>query len=89
MQLRRVSVALFSRAWLCLVVVGLVLLCGGTARAQVNTADLSGQVVDPKGLAVPGAKVTVENWATGASRTAETDDSGRYRFVVCRRAVTS
>ncbi len=81
MQLRRVSVALFSRAWLCLVVVGLVLLCGSAARAQVNTADLSGQVLDPKGLAVPGAKVTVENWATGATRTAETDDSGRYRFV--------
>ena len=61
----------FSK-WVCLVIltVGLVLLGGVAARAQVNTADLSGQVLDPQGLAVVSAKITVKNLATGATRTA-------------------
>jgi hypothetical protein len=58
-----------------------VVLAGGAAGAQVNTVDLSGQVLDPQGLAVPGAKVAVRNLATGATRSAETDQSGRYRIV--------
>src|SRR6266852_443826 len=66
---------------LLVLAVGLVLISGGTARAQVNTADLSGHVLDPQGLAVVGAKVTVENLATGAARTADADDTGRYRIV--------
>ncbi len=69
--------------WVCLFVfaIGLVLFAEGAALAQVNTADLSGDVTDPQGLAVPGAKVTVKNLATGATRNATTDDSGRYRLV--------
>ncbi|MBI3406380.1 MAG: TonB-dependent receptor, partial [Acidobacteria bacterium] len=49
--------------------------------AQVNTADLSGTVMDPKGLAISGAKVTVKNLATSATRESSTDDTGLYRFV--------
>ncbi len=69
--------------WVCLVILttGLVLVAGVAARAQINTADLSGQVLDPQGLAVAGAKVTVRSLATGATRTAEADDTGRYRIV--------
>jgi hypothetical protein len=51
------------------------------ARAQVNSVDLSGQVVDPKGLAVAGASVTVKNLATSAMRSTTTDSSGTYSFV--------
>src|SRR6266478_5189341 len=58
------------------------LVCGGISHAQgVNTATLAGTVVDPSGAAVKGAKVTVTNAATGATRTADTDDAGRYNFV--------
>src|SRR6266852_983830 len=58
------------------------LLCGGISHAQgVNTATLAGTVVDPSGAAVKGAKVTVTNAATGATRTADSDDAGRYNFV--------
>ncbi|MBI3668292.1 MAG: TonB-dependent receptor [Acidobacteria bacterium] len=69
--------------WVCLFLLSLcvVLIAEGVARAQVNTADLSGEVTDPQGLAVPGAKVSVKNLATGAVRSATTDDSGRYRLV--------
>ena len=83
MQSRRISTTCLPRTfpWLLALATALVLLSGGAARAQVNTADLSGQVLDPNGLAAPHAKVTVENLATGAARAVEADDSGRYRIV--------
>ncbi len=48
---------------------------------QVNTLDLSGQVFDKSGGVIPNAIVTVKNLATGASRTTDSDDSGRYVFA--------
>jgi hypothetical protein len=62
---------------LCLLVLG----CAPTISAQVNTATLSGTVVDPQGLGVKGAKVTVTNASTGATRTSVTDEGGRYTLV--------
>ena len=70
-----------KRVCVVVLLLGVSLLASLGADAQVNTADLSGQVLDPQGLAVPGAKVTVKNLATGATRTVEADDSGRYRIV--------
>ena len=58
------------------------LVCTSISHAQgVNTATLAGTVVDPSGAAVKGARVTVTNAATGATRTAVSDDSGRYNLV--------
>jgi hypothetical protein len=58
------------------------LVCTGIAQAQgVNTATLGGTVVDASGAAIKGAKVTVANAATGATRTVVSDDSGAYNFV--------
>ena len=59
------------------------LVLGGAAAvsAQVNTATLSGTVFDPQNLGLKGAKVTLTNAATGATRTAVTDDNGRYNLV--------
>jgi hypothetical protein len=60
----------------------LVLGCAATVSAQgVNTASLTGTVLDPSSAGVKGAKVTVTNAATGAPRTAVSDDSGRYNLV--------
>jgi Carboxypeptidase regulatory-like domain/TonB dependent receptor len=60
-----------------------LLVLGGAAAvlAQVNTATLSGTVFDPQNLGVKGARVTVTNAATGATRTAVADDNGRYNLV--------
>jgi hypothetical protein len=58
------------------------LVCTGISHAQgVNTATLAGTVLDPSGAAVKGARVTVTNAATGATRTAVSDDSGRYNLI--------
>src|SRR5271168_619842 len=59
----------------------LLFLCASALRAQVNTATVSGTVVDPQGLAVHGAKVTVTSPVTDAVREAITDGSGRYNLV--------
>src|ERR1700687_443096 len=53
----------------------------GVVFAQSNAVDLSGQVLDPQGSAVVGAKVTVTSLATRASRTVDTSDEGRYTLV--------
>jgi hypothetical protein len=58
-----------------------ILLGVGSAVAQVNTATLSGNIIDPQGLAVRGAKVTVTLLATGSERSVNVDDSGHYTLV--------
>jgi hypothetical protein len=45
-----------------------------------STASLSGIVTDPAGAAVPNAKVTVTNQATGVSSSSQTDSAGAYLF---------
>jgi hypothetical protein len=60
----------------------LVLSCVVSAAAQgVNTATLSGTVIDQQGQAVAGAKITLTSSATGAERTTASDDNGRYTLV--------
>jgi hypothetical protein len=59
----------------------LILISTVPGVAQVNTATLSGTVIDPQGLAVRAAKVTVTNAATGAVRNIVADDNGRYTFI--------
>ena len=58
-----------------------ILLGAGFAVAQVNTATLSGNVIDPQGLAVRGAKVSVTLLATGSERSVNADESGHYTVV--------
>ena len=50
------------------------------AMAQSTTATISGSVQDEKEAAIPGAVVTARNVETNVTQTAQTDDSGNYRF---------
>lgn len=59
----------------------LVAVCCVPAGAQVNTSTLSGTVMDPQGLAVKGAQVTVTNVKTGAARSTTANDDGHYSLV--------
>ncbi len=68
---------LFAFVFFCVA----ILLGVGSVVAQVNTATLSGNVLDPQGLAVRGAKVTVTLLATGSERSVNVDDSGHYTLV--------
>jgi len=60
------------------------LMVGGLAErasAQVLYGSISGEVVDPSGAVVPGAKVTAVNDSTGLERADTTDPGGRYRML--------
>src|ERR1051325_3662705 len=58
----------------------LALICVVSAAAQVTTGNVSGTVTDPQGAAVPGADVTLTDKNTGQSQTAQTSDTGEFRF---------
>src|SRR5579875_3602269 len=49
--------------------------------AQVNTASLSGTVVDPTHAVLPGAVVKLTNTATGDVRSTKTNGTGDFVFV--------
>jgi len=48
---------------------------------SASTGTVAGTVTDPSGAAVVGASVTLENPTTGATRTATTNDAGRFIFA--------
>src|SRR5262249_17171341 len=83
-MLRRQGVCAVAARRFALLAVALCILAlswPSSSPAQVNTATLSGTVMDPQGLAVRGAKVTLTSKASGAERAVIADDSGRYTFV--------
>src|SRR6266581_3332514 len=59
-------------------ILGLCLLISGPLRAQVSGATLSGTIADALGGAVPNAKVSVTNVATGVAAGATTNSVGAY-----------
>jgi hypothetical protein len=51
-----------------------------TCAQGETTSAIVGQVTDSTGAGIPGATVTITNRASGARRTAKTDDEGRFNF---------
>ncbi|HYZ87242.1 MAG TPA: carboxypeptidase regulatory-like domain-containing protein, partial [Bryobacteraceae bacterium] len=63
----------------------LLALCGILPTyAQFDSGSVLGMVKDPSGLAIKGARVTLNSVDTGVQRTAETDESGNYEFLNVR-----
>jgi hypothetical protein len=61
---------------------GLLLLFAASAvLPQAGRGGISGLVTDPSGAAVPGAKVTLLDSATGVEQTTVTTGAGLYSFV--------
>ena len=50
------------------------------AQETVNSASVSGRVTDPSGDVVQGAQVTARQTDTNLTRSAMTDQEGRFRF---------
>ena len=59
----------------------LILLTATLSLAQFETATVSGQVSDPSGLSVAGARVDLVDIDRGTSISATTNNSGLYRFA--------
>src|SRR5262249_43928928 len=49
-----------------------------SAMAQAVGGGITGVVHDPSGAAIPGGTVTIQSVETGAVRTLQTDEAGRY-----------
>ncbi|HEX3281606.1 MAG TPA: TonB-dependent receptor [Pyrinomonadaceae bacterium] len=62
-------------------VLALTIFLAVPSYAQQTRGDISGKVVDEQGRVVAGATVTATNKATGAPRSATTDDSGEYTLT--------
>jgi len=69
-----------ARAGFALLLAGLLTAC--VARSQGNQGTLEGAVVDQSGAAVPDAKLTVTNDATGITFYATSDSSGLFTIPV-------
>src|SRR6266478_8076336 len=61
--------------------VGFFLVVSILVSAQSATTSLRGTVTDPKGAIVQGATVTLNNPATGYSRTTKSGNDGAYQFI--------
>jgi hypothetical protein len=59
-------------------VLAIAILSPSQASAQVSGASLSGTITDPSGAAVPNAKVSIANTATGVTRDDTTDTAGFF-----------
>src|SRR5438046_4531385 len=63
--------------WLRTILVLLIAANCTVAWAQ-STAQISGRVTDQSGAVMPGVEVTVTQTATGATRSAVSDETGNY-----------
>lgn len=59
----------------------LVLVSAGGLEAQTYTGGITGTVTDPAGSVLTGAQVTITNTATNETRSAISDQDGRFTFL--------
>jgi hypothetical protein len=71
---------------LAAVLLAAILACG-VANAQVLYGTLTGNVTDPSGAGLPGAKVAASSVGTGVTREANTDERGSYLFNTLQSGV--
>lgn len=71
-------------AGLALCALGLGGPTAGAAQETVNSASISGRVLDPQGAVVPGAAVLARQLDTNVVAQAVTDQDGRFRFAYLR-----
>ncbi|HVB33223.1 MAG TPA: TonB-dependent receptor [Patescibacteria group bacterium] len=68
-------------ACVAILTAGLIAAASRPAMAQTNTANLTGRVLNPKGLGVAGARVRIVSQSTGMAKETTTDSRGGYFFL--------
>ena len=63
-----------------IVLLATILLIVAIGKAEPEKAVLTGRVMDPSGLGIPGVKLTIIDSTTSVSRSTVSDTSGRYRL---------
>src|SRR5436309_779753 len=56
----------------------ILLTCDGVWAQAVSSAQMNGTVRDQTGAVIPGAEIKATQTATGAARTAVTEENGTY-----------
>ena len=56
--------------------------CGVILHAQGTSGNITGQVLDPSGLGIPGARIVATNLATNVANETTSTESGNYNVVV-------
>lgn len=64
----------------------LLAIFSSSANSQSITATVTGEVTDQAGAVVQGATVTITSVETGLSKTAQTNDNGRYTITFLQPA---
>jgi hypothetical protein len=84
----RIRMEFLSKILKALLVLGLLAVVAGMAVAQTSATSgaLQGLVRDPKGAAVPDAKVTLLNASLGIQRVGTTTSEGTYIFPLLQPA---
>jgi len=75
---------MISKKAIVVVVLLLTLLIGGVVRVSaqaIATGSVQGVITDPSNAAIAGATITLNESATSTTRTAVTNDAGRYIFA--------
>ena len=67
-------------SWRTAVITFSILLCAAAARAQFDSAQISGVVKDTTNAVLPGVDVTLTNVGTKIERHAVTNEAGLYTF---------
>ena len=63
-------------------VVCLFLCCASSVKAQQDTGNISGTVIDQKGGVIADAEVTITNEKTGARRKTKTKNNGAFTVTL-------
>src|SRR5262245_21971563 len=74
MNIRKICMLLLTGTFL-------LFLDSTTAKSQISTGSISGQIRDSSGAAIPGATVSATNRGTGLVRSAETSADGRFKLA--------
>ncbi|HET7890994.1 MAG TPA: carboxypeptidase-like regulatory domain-containing protein, partial [Candidatus Sulfotelmatobacter sp.] len=86
----RVRRQIFSSLFACFLLCSVVLWLSSSAPVMAqstSTGTVVGNITDPSGAVVSGATVTLTDTSTKATRSATSNDAGRYVFVDVTPAV--